>query len=102
MVETNGNPKECLIVEEHVVFSFATLCRASGAGSEELQALVVEGLLQPTGQGPEDWQFSGTALPTARKALRLAGELDMSLSGAAIVMDLLAQIEALKARLNSR
>lgn len=87
-----------VVVEEHVVFSFTALCQASGADNAEVQALVAEGLLSPTGSGPEDWQFSGPSLLRARAALRLARELELSLHGAAIVMDLLAEIDALRAR----
>jgi chaperone modulatory protein CbpM len=86
-----------LLVDEHVIFSFTALCRASGADEEQLQALVAEGLLQPSGEGPEDWQFSGPSLRRARHALRLARELELSLHAAAIVMDLLAEIEVLRA-----
>lgn len=88
-----------IVVEEHVVFTFTALCRASGADPEQLQALVGEGLLNPTGQGPDDWQFSGNALPRARTALRLARDLELGLPGAAIVMDLLAEIEILRSSL---
>ncbi len=88
-----------VVVEEHVVFTLTALCRASGADRLQVQALVAEGLLSPTGSGPQDWQFSGPALREARSALRLARELDLSLHGAAIVMVLLAEIEALKVRL---
>ena len=88
----------CLVVEEHVVFSFTALSRASGADDTQVLALVAEGLLNPTGHGPHDWQFSGSSLPCARSALRLARELELSVHGVAIVMDLMAQIEALKAR----
>jgi chaperone modulatory protein CbpM len=86
------------LVEEHVVFTFTALCRASGADDTQVQALVAEGLLQPIGNGPEDWQFSGSSLLRARRTLRLARELELSLHGAAIVMDLLAEIDVLKAR----
>ena len=87
-----------MVVEEHVVFNFTALCRASGANDIQLQALVDEGLLQPSGSGPQDWQFSGESLLQTRRVLRLAHELDLSLHGTAIVMALLAQIEALKLR----
>jgi chaperone modulatory protein CbpM len=86
-----------LVVDEHVVFSLTALCQATGAASTQVQALVAEGLLQPTGHGPEDWQFSGPSLLRARNALRLARELELSLHGAAIVIDLLAEIEVLRA-----
>lgn len=87
-----------LIVEEHTVFSFTALCRASGADGAQVHALVSEGLLDPTGHGPDEWQFSGPSLHRARNALRLARELDLSLHAVAIVIDLMAEIEALKAR----
>ncbi len=86
------------LLEERVFFTFAALCRASGAEESQMQALVAEGMLHPTGSGPEDWQFSGTSLPYARRALRLSRELHLSLHGAAIVLDLLNEIEFLKAR----
>ena len=88
-----------VVVEDHLSFSFTALCRACGTEAAQLHALVDEGLLDPTGHGPDDWQFSGNALARARQALRLAYELDLGLSGAAIVMDLLAEIESLRLRL---
>jgi chaperone modulatory protein CbpM len=86
------------VVEEQVVFSFTALCRASGADHSDVLALVTEGLLQPSGSGPDDWQFNGLSLRSARSALRMARELELSLHAAAIVMELLAEIEVLKAR----
>lgn len=86
-----------IVLDEQAVFSFAALCRASGADAAQLQALVDEGLLLPTGAGPADWQFTGPALLRARRALRLVHELQLGLQGAAVVLDLLAEIDALRA-----
>ena len=102
MAEWQDNTSPVLVVEEHVVFSFSALCRASGADAEQVQALIVEGLLQPSGNSPADWTFSGHAMRQARTALRLAHDLELSLSGTALVMDLLAEIEALRLRLHHR
>jgi chaperone modulatory protein CbpM len=90
---------ETLLVETHVSFTLLTLCQASGADQAQVQALVDEGLLQPSGPGPEHWCFGGAALPLTRRALRLARDLELSLPGVALVMDLLAEIEQLRARL---
>jgi chaperone modulatory protein CbpM len=87
-----------VVVEEHIVFTLPDLCRACGVGPAQVLALVDEGLLDPTGSGPQTWLFSGPALATARTAMRLARDLDIGLAGAAIVMDLLARIEELQAR----
>ena len=99
MADTSHRITTGVVVEEHVAFTFTALCRASGADAAQIQALVEEGLLHPAGRGPDDWQFGGHSLASARKALRLAHDLDLGLSGAAIVMDLLAEIESLRSRL---
>ena len=60
--------------------------------------LVEEGLLQPAGAGPADWQFDGRALPRARTAVRLAGDLRLSVGATVLVVELLDEIQTLRAR----
>ncbi len=91
-----------IVVEEQIVFTLSALCRASGAQSEQVQALIDEGLLQPTGQRPEDWQFSGSALRSTRTALRLAQDLELDPSGVVLVMGLMGEIERLRQQLRRR
>ncbi|RPH42241.1 MAG: MerR family transcriptional regulator [Burkholderiales bacterium] len=88
-----------VVVEEHVSFTLPALCRACGAEPELLESMVSEGLLRPAGQGPADWQFAGDALPQARRAARLARDLELDLPAVVLVMDLLAEIDRLRARL---
>jgi chaperone modulatory protein CbpM len=90
---------EAVVVEEHLSFTLSALCRASGADLVQVQALVGEGLLRPTGQGPADWQFSGQALSQTRRALRLARDFELDLAAIGLVMDLLAEIDHLRSRL---
>ena len=90
---------EAVVVEEHVSFTLSALCLASGAGPDQVHALVGEGLLQPTGHGPAVWQFPGDALPRTRRALRLARELELDLAAVVLVMDLLAEIDRPRAKL---
>lgn len=99
MAEIHVVATEAVVVEEHVSFTLISLCQASGADPEQVHALVNEGLLQPAGQGPSHWSFGGDALPRTRRALRLARDLELSVSGVALVMDLLAEIERLRSRL---
>lgn len=91
-----------IVVEEQIVFTLSALCRASGAQAEQVQALIDEGLLQPTGQRPEEWQFSGSALRSTRTALRLARDLELAPPGVVLVMELLGEIERLRAQLRCR
>ena len=90
---------EALVVEEQVVFTFSDLCRASGADADQVRGLVDEGLLHPVGDAPESWQFDGPSLKQTRMALRLTRELGIDLPAAGLVMELLDEVHALRARL---
>lgn len=92
---------ETVVVEEHVSFTLSALCHASGAGQPLVQALVGEGLLQPTGLGPHAWRFSGDALPQTRRALRLASDFELDIAALGLVMGLLAEIDGLRSRLRN-
>ncbi len=88
-----------IIVEEEFVFSLSGLCQAAGANPAQILALVDEGLLQPTGEAPQDWSFTGPSLRKTRAALRLHADLELGPAGAALVLDLLEEIGTLRARL---
>lgn len=88
-----------VVVEEHVSFTLVSLCWASGAEPGQVHELVGEGVLRPAGHGADNWQFAGGALPQTRRALRLAHDLELSLPGVALVLDLLAEIERLRSAL---
>jgi chaperone modulatory protein CbpM len=56
-------------------------------------------VLQPAGQQPQEWRFTGAALRRARLAQRLAQDLEVNMPGVALALDLLDQIERLQAQL---
>jgi len=99
MTEFHSNAGIGIVVEEEIVFTLDELCRASGTGEAQVLALVGEGVLDPTGTGPQDWVFDGPTLRTVRTALRLADDLELGIRGAAIVLDLLEQVAVLQSRL---
>jgi len=97
-----NNPSHAIsgiVVEEEIVFSLSGLCQAAGASPDEVLALVDEGVLQPSGNAPPLWAFAGPSLRTTRAALRLNTDLALGTAGAALVLDLLEEINALHARL---
>jgi chaperone modulatory protein CbpM len=102
MDETLVLTTESVIVEEHVSFTLSALCQASGARQDWIRGLVDEGLLQPAGQGPADWQFSGEALSKTRRALRLARDFELDLAAIGLVQDLMVEIDRLRSRLDHR
>ena len=99
MAEHHLRVVDGVVVEEEIRFTLADLCRACRADSAQVIVLVEEGVLEPAGSGPEDWLFSGPSLRRARAALRLARDLELSVAGTALVLDLLDEIDTLRSRL---
>ncbi len=90
------------IVEEDVHLTLVELCRACRAEEEQVRVWVVEGVLTPLGASPPEWRFAGASLRRARLALTLTRELEVNAPGVALALDLMDEIEALKASLRRR
>lgn len=93
-------PAVC-ILEEHTQLTLADLCRACAVHADRIVELVDIGVLEPQGQEPDRWMFVGTSLPRARTALRLQRDLEIDLAGVALALELLDEIETLRARLRA-
>jgi chaperone modulatory protein CbpM len=89
------------ILEEQTQLTLADLCRACDVHAERIIELVDAGVLEPQGREPARWIFTGASLHRARKALRLQRDLDIDLAGAALALELLDEIESLRARLRA-
>jgi len=87
------------LVEEEVLFTLAELCQACDAEEEHVVAWVLEGVLEPQGESPQDWRFRGECLSRARTAWRLSHDLGINPPGVALALDLLDEVAALRARL---
>jgi chaperone modulatory protein CbpM len=87
------------ILEEQTELSLADLCRACAAQADRIIELVNEGVLAPVGEAPDYWRFTGVHLHRARVALRLENDLGVNLAGAALALELLDELNALRARL---
>ena len=89
------------ILEEQTQLTLADLCRACAVHAERIVELVDVGVLEPLGREPSRWRFGGASLHRARRALRLQRDLDIDLAGAALALELLDEIESLRARLRA-
>ncbi|AGS40327.1 MAG: chaperone modulator CbpM [Cycloclasticus pugetii] len=88
-----------LLLDEATVLSLDDLCQACSSSNEWVIELVQEGILEPQGQRQTQWQFSARCLQKAHAAMRLQRDLDINLSGIALALDLLDEIDSLKSRL---
>lgn len=80
-------------------FSLVELSRVCRVEPEGLIALVEEGVLAPLGADPQAWRFAGECVSRARTAVRIGHDLELNAAGVAVVLDLLDQLAALRARL---
>lgn len=87
------------VVEEETQMSLAELARACRAAEDQVRVWVVEGVLQPIGDTPQEWRFAGPALRRAKLAFTLTRELEVNTPGVALALDLMDEIESLRARL---
>ena len=89
------------ILEEQAELTLADLCRACAVHAERIIELVDVGVLEPLGREPARWRFGGASLQRGRMALRLQQDLGIDLAGAALALELLDEIESLRARLRA-
>lgn len=87
------------IVDEQMSLSIEELCRACRVEREWVLELVDEGILEAHRHGRGVIYFTGTSLQTVRRVSRLQHDLQINLAGAAVVLDLLREVESLRARL---
>lgn len=91
----------CQVVEDEVSMSLLELCQACSAERELVLRLVEHGVIEPEGDAPPSWVFSGPSLRRTRVALRLLHDLELNLPGAALAVDLLDQIAQLQRELRT-
>ena len=90
------------ILEEQTDLTLSDVCRACGARTELVVELVQEGVITPSGEAPDGWRFTGLHLRHARVAIRLQRDLGVNPAGAALALQLMEEISALRAQLAAR
>lgn len=88
-----------IILEEQSDLTLTELGRACAVHVDFIVELVAEGILTPFGREPHRWRFSGLHMRRARVALRLQRDLGVNFAGAALALQLLDELETLRARL---
>lgn len=87
------------VLEEEVELSLTELCQAFHVPSERIFELVEEGIAEPLGQEPGLWIFRGISVRRVHCALRLERDLGVNAAGAALALELLEELETMRARL---
>ena len=93
------------IFEKETVLSLADLCRVCQMPAERVIELVQEGIIEPVTRDPMEhqparWCFRGISVRRVRCAQRLERDLGINVAGAALAIELLEELERLRARLH--
>ncbi len=86
------------VVEEELELSLSELSQLCCVNAEWLMALVAEGVIEPL-EGRAGWRFAGACIQRVRTVQRLQRDLGVNLPGAALTLELLDEIDLLRARL---
>jgi chaperone modulatory protein CbpM len=85
--------------------SFQELCLVTELPSQTIVQIVEQGIIEPVGDGPEDWVFSTHMITVTKKACRLHNDLEIDWPGIALAISLIEELERLRAenrQLNNR
>ena len=96
----NAAPLVGVVLEEQIDISVDQVCTLCRVERTQIVHLVEEGVIDPmqpaTASAVAQWRFSGEALARARRAVRLQRELELNPAAAALVLDLLDEVAALR------
>lgn len=87
------------VLGENGELTLGDLCRACGLPAEVVFELVESGVVEPAGASPVNWRFHSLSVRRVRRAVRLQRDLGVNRAGAALALDLLDELESLRARL---
>ena len=89
------------LVDAATLCSLDELCLACNVDANWIAELVEHGVIEPIGQVSADLQFTSITIVRIAKAKRLERDLNLNLPGLAIVLDLLDEIDDLRAQLRT-
>ena len=89
------------ILDEDTEVTLVQLCRTCDVRGELIEAMVEQGILEPSGRRGRHWCFAPSSLKRTRITLHLQRDLGLNLAGAALELDLLERIDDLDARLRA-
>ena len=94
-----------IILDEQSVLTLTELSHVCAVQTGYIIELVDEGLVTPDiaaeENEPQHWRFSGAQIRRARTAIRLQSDLGVNLAGAALALQLLDEIENLRAHVRA-
>jgi chaperone modulatory protein CbpM len=85
------------IVEDSAMCTLDDLCLSCNVNPDWVAGLVEHGVIEPVGQTRSGWQFTTLSIVRVAKAKRLEHDLGLNLPGVALALDLLDQLDEMRA-----
>jgi chaperone modulatory protein CbpM len=93
------------VMEDITELTLDDLCRACLAQADIIIEMVSEGVIDNAAMqhtlSPEHWRFTGVHLHRAKVAMRLQRDLGVNFAGAALALQLMEELDALRAKLRA-
>ncbi len=87
------------VLDDSTTWGITEICALCRVDDALIHEMVNEGLLIPEGTSPETWRFNGLAVKRIQVTVRLQNDLRVNLPGAALALDLLEELDELRALL---
>jgi len=87
------------LLDDDVELSLAEICRLCDVTVERVIEFVDEGIIEPSGPEPASWRFRSVCVRRVRVVERLGRDLGVNAAGAALALELIDELERLRARL---
>ena len=96
MIQEKHLKVEAIVLYRSLQVTIDELCEMCRINWEEVIGMVEEGIIDPLGNSRQEWRFHGYDIKKIQVVLRLQRDLKVNLPGAAVILDLLDEIEELK------
>lgn len=96
MTERDANMLSGQIVDESMEITIGELCRFCAVDAELVEAMIGEGIIDPSRKRGAEWCFAMSAVKRTRVVVRLQRDLGVNLAGAALAIELLDRLERLQ------
>jgi chaperone modulatory protein CbpM len=93
---TARDPVRGVILDEETILTLQEVCEVCGVKVSLVIEMVQEGIVEPLDVASNKLEFSGVAVTRLLTAYRLQRDLHVNLPGAALALDLLDEINALR------
>lgn len=87
------------LVDENTRIHVTELCHICHIEPDFIIEMVEFGILEPEGDTSENWQFRGPDVYVTKTVLRLQRDLEVNLSGAAVIVQMMEEVEELRQKI---